>query len=62
MISQAIQKLSDIAAVAITNQREKQYVAWEKKTGKPVYNAVVWQCQRGAEACKALRSRDMMIW
>jgi glycerol kinase len=47
---------SDIAAVAITNQRET-VVAWEKATGKPVYNAVVWQCQRGAEACRVLRER-----
>ncbi len=48
--------LADIAAVAITNQRETVAV-WDKKTGKPVYNAIVWQCQRGAEACKVLQEQ-----
>ena len=48
--------LSDIAAVAITNQRETVAV-WDKKTGKPVYNAIVWQCQRGAETCKVLQEQ-----
>ena len=43
-----------IAAVAITNQRET-VVVWDRKTGQPVYNAVVWQCQRGAQICKELR-------
>jgi glycerol kinase len=44
----------DIAALAITNQRETVLV-WDKNTGKPVYNAIVWQCQRGAAACRMLR-------
>ena len=48
--------LSDIAAVAITNQRETVAV-WDKKSGKPVYNAIVWQCQRGAEACRILEEQ-----
>ena len=47
--------LSEIAAVAVTNQRET-VVVWEKKSGKQVYNAIVWQCQRGADACKALKA------
>lgn len=46
--------LSEIAAVAITNQRETVAV-WDKTTGKPIYNAIVWQCQRGAAACKQLK-------
>ena len=48
--------ISEIAAVAITNQRETVAV-WDKKSGKPVYNAVVWQCQRGADTCKALKEQ-----
>jgi glycerol kinase len=41
---------SDITSIALTNQRET-VVVWDKRTGKPVYNAVVWQCNRGAEIC-----------
>ncbi|MBP1640302.1 MAG: glpK [Bacteroidetes bacterium] len=44
---------STIKAVAITNQRET-VVVWDKRTGKPVYNAVVWQCNRGAAICDQL--------
>lgn len=40
--------VNDIAAIGITNQRETTIV-WEKATGKPVYNAIVWQCRRTAE-------------
>lgn len=43
----------DIAAIGITNQRETTLV-WDRKTGKPVYNAIVWQCRRTADFCKAL--------
>ena len=46
---------TDIAAMGITNQRETT-IAWNKKTGKPVYNAIVWQCRRTAELCKMLDS------
>ena len=46
----------DIASLAITNQRET-VVVWDKRTGKPVYNAVVWQCNRGALICEELISR-----
>ena len=45
---------SDIAAVGITNQRETTIV-WEKETGRPIYNAIVWQCRRTAPLCEALR-------
>ena len=41
-------------SLAITNQRET-VVVWNRLTGKPVYNAVVWQCQRGAQLCEELR-------
>jgi glycerol kinase len=49
-------KQADLAVLAITNQRET-VVVWDKTTGKPVYNAVVWQCQRGADICKQLREQ-----
>ena len=44
---------SDITSIAITNQRET-VVVWNKRTGKPVYNAVVWQCNRGTKICEEL--------
>ena len=44
---------SDIAAIGITNQRETTIV-WNKHTGRPVYNAIVWQCRRTAPYCDAL--------
>ena len=45
----------DVAALGITNQRET-VVVWERETGKPVYNAIVWQDRRGAGHCETLRS------
>jgi len=44
---------NDIAAVGVTNQRETTIV-WDKKTGKPYYNAIVWQCTRTKDICDAL--------
>lgn len=44
----------DIIAIGITNQRETT-VVWDKNTGKPVYNAIVWQCRRTAKICDDLR-------
>ncbi len=44
----------DLAAIGVTNQRETTLV-WDKKTGKPVYNAIVWQCRRTADFCEKLR-------
>ncbi|CDF58386.1 glycerol kinase GlpK [Thermobrachium celere] len=46
----------DIAAIGITNQRETT-VVWDKTTGKPIYNAIVWQCRRTADICDDLRNR-----
>ncbi|MDR2490700.1 MAG: glycerol kinase GlpK, partial [Spirochaetaceae bacterium] len=46
----------DIAAIGITNQRETT-VVWEKDTGKPVYNAIVWQCRRTSEYCDTLKAK-----
>ncbi len=47
-----------IAAIGITNQRETT-VVWERETGKPIYNAIVWQCRRTSEICEQLK-RDGM--
>ena len=46
----------DIAAIGITNQRETTIV-WNKETGRPVYNAIVWQCRRTAPICEELKSK-----
>ena len=46
---------AEIAAIGITNQRETTIV-WDKNTGKPVYNAIVWQCRRTAALCDRLRA------
>lgn len=46
----------DIAAIGITNQRETA-VVWDRKTGKPVYNAIVWQCRRTADFCNSLKEQ-----
>ena len=43
----------EIAAVGITNQRET-VILWERSTGKPIYNAIVWQCRRTANICEQL--------
>ena len=48
----------DIAAIGITNQRETT-VVWDKGTGRPVYNAIVWQCRRTAEYCDQLKSEGL---
>ncbi|MDR3311564.1 MAG: glycerol kinase GlpK [Spirochaetaceae bacterium] len=47
---------ADIAALGITNQRETTIV-WERETGAPVYNAIVWQCRRTAEYCDVLKAK-----
>ena len=48
----------DVAAIGITNQRETT-VVWDKTTGKPIYNAIVWQCRRTAEICDELTARGL---
>ena len=45
---------ADIAAIGITNQRETTLL-WDRATGKPIHNAIVWQDRRTADACAALR-------
>lgn len=49
---------SEIAAIGITNQRETT-VIWNRKTGQPVYNAIVWQDKRTAPLCEELKSRGL---
>ena len=46
----------NIAAIGITNQRETT-VVWNKTTGKPIYNAIVWQCRRTAQYCDQLKAK-----
>ena len=48
----------DIAAIGITNQRETTIV-WNKMTGEPVYNAIVWQCRRTSEYCDSLKEKGL---
>ena len=50
---------SDIAAIGITNQRETT-VVWNKRTGRPVYNAIVWQCRRTAPYCDRLKQEGLV--
>jgi glycerol kinase len=54
-ISKAGLKAGDIDAIGITNQRETT-VVWERSTGRPVYNAIVWQDRRTAELCDRLKA------
>ena len=49
---------SDIAAIGITNQRETA-IGWDKNTGIPVYNAIVWQCRRTSEYCDSLKEKGL---
>lgn len=50
--------VKDILAIGITNQRETTLV-WDKNTGRPVCNAIVWQCRRSAEICSELRENGL---
>jgi len=46
---------ADVAGIGITNQRETTII-WDRKTGEPVYNAIVWQCRRTADFCAQLKA------
>ncbi|MBR4949984.1 MAG: glycerol kinase GlpK [Clostridia bacterium] len=58
VLTEVIQKsgidIKEVAAIGITNQRETT-ILWDKKTGRPVYNAIVWQCRRTAPICEKLK-------
>lgn len=47
-----------VAAIGITNQRETT-VVWDRKTGEPVYNAIVWQCRRTTDICEDIKARGL---
>jgi glycerol kinase len=51
---------NDIAAIGITNQRETTIV-WDKQTGKPIYNAIVWQDRRTAAYCESLKEKHASV-
>ena len=52
----------EIAAIGITNQRETTIV-WEKETGRPICNAIVWQCRRTAPLCQELlKDKELTAW
>lgn len=46
---------NEVAGIGISNQRETAAV-WDKESGRPIYNAIVWQCARGASICEAIRA------
>src|SRR5262245_28734561 len=54
-IAKADARPKDVAAIGITNQRETTIV-WDRATGRPIHNAIVWQDRRTADACAALRN------
>ncbi|OZG73135.1 glycerol kinase [Hahella sp. CCB-MM4] len=58
VLKQAGIKAHDITAIGITNQRETTIV-WDKVTGEPIYNAIVWQDRRTAEYCQELRNQGL---
>lgn len=59
-LSKADLTAGDIDSIGITNQRETT-VVWDKETGKPVYNAIVWQCRRTADYCKQLKKDGLSV-
>lgn len=50
--------LSDLAAIGITNQRETT-VVWDRNTGRPIHNCIVWQCVRTGDICNKLKKQDL---
>jgi len=58
VLSQTGTKPEDVIAIGITNQRETTII-WDRKTGKPVHNAIVWQDRRTANFCDELRARGL---
>ncbi len=58
VITELFKETEEIAAIGITNQRET-LVMWDKKSGKPVYNAIVWQCRRTADICEGLKKQGL---
>ncbi len=63
LFNQIVKKypVENIASIGITNQRES-IVIWNKKTGLPIYNTIVWQCRRTKNYCKTLKDRNKSIF
>ncbi len=59
-ILQSIDSKNSIAAIGITNQRETT-VVWDRRTGKPIHPAIVWQCRRTAEICNKLNENESIV-
>lgn len=57
VIAESKATAEDISAIGITNQRETTIV-WDKSTGKPIYNAIVWQCRRTADMCEKIKADE----
>jgi glycerol kinase len=57
VVSRNADRIADVAAISITNQRETILV-FDRKSGRPLHNAIVWQCRRGDALCESLRARD----
>ena len=55
---EAMSRIGATAAIGITNQRETSIV-WDKKTGDPIYHAIVWQCRRTSEYCDSLKEKGL---
>jgi glycerol kinase len=59
-IAKARLRPGDLAAVGLTNQRET-FVVWERRSGRPLHRAIVWQCRRSADICNRLRDREAEV-
>lgn len=59
-LHEAKKKGVDVAGIGITNQRETS-VVWNKETGKPIYNAIVWQDRRTAEFCNSIKDQESKV-
>jgi glycerol kinase len=57
VLEKAATDISDVAAIGITNQRETTII-WDRKSGKPIYNAIVWQDRRTSDYCQKLKTEN----
>ncbi len=58
LVAHHVENVSDIAAIGITNQRETTLI-WDRKTGEPIHNALVWQDSRTSDYCEKLKKRGL---
>ena len=59
-VEDCLKHYPDVVSIGITNQRETTII-WDKETGKPVYNAIVWQDRRTADYCASLKTNEAMV-